>query len=79
MFFDEKKKGGLGSAILMGHMTPDGAKDTYEEDPDEDLHAVSDDLLAAVEAKDRKGVTEALKAFMAMIESRDEEQDQGEG
>lgn len=46
---------------------------------DDVLHAISEELLKAVEEKDVEGVTECLKSFATCLQQYDEEQDQEMG
>lgn len=44
-------------------------------DDHEDLKAIAEDLMKAIEMKDHAGLVMALQAFMGCIEDADEEQD----
>jgi len=82
------EKRGPGLAIILGESKRDDERDGSPEESahdgprrDEDgLEMAAQDLLAAVEAKDTKGIVEAFKAMhdLCASEYAAEEEDEGE-
>jgi hypothetical protein len=77
MIIGDDKNRALDSILGSG---PDGglSKKPDESAPDESLHAIAEELIDAVHAKDAAGVVEALRALIAEIESEDDAEDESE-
>lgn len=75
MIHDEK----AAVAIILGKIKPKGpahhmAEERMESRPDESLHAIAEEVLHAVEAKDAAALADALKAFFHVADAMPHEE-----
>lgn len=60
------------SGVIMSYRKPDGQEEKYHED--EELHAISEDFIQAVHAKDAQAVADAFRAAFECLESQPHEE-----
>lgn len=71
--FLKNKQGGSGSSLLIKQRAPDNPE-AESNDPNASIDACSQDLIAAVHARDTKAVSEAIRSAFLILESEPHEE-----